>query len=455
MWFLIYIFLFNSSASQKGFVNMYRVSLGVTQIGIIEISLAFGLIYALFSGGARFARYPNGRTHPALVVTLSCMGAAFMCGILGAIFNEAPLAHTLRNAREYLALPVTIIIGYRCLPDPKAAWKLAYIMVIAGCLAATMTLYRFFAGAEEVKWGASWNLVRSIDFVPAYAGLASVLLFYSLVNRRVKLAPFWVTFALGGYCILGQFAPMHRSEWVAITLSFIVAIPLLPPDDRFRAVLKTIVVVPLVAGVLALGVQLGSWATQRDYSSVVIKRIISLLPTERKGTEAKAWDTRLGSTNQELRIWLENPLLGRGFATQFAEVERGQIRDSGAYFHNGWASVLATTGIFGLVAVATLLGSLGVIGFRLARDATDRGTLWIGLLSYCSAFYLLVQVASTMIWTTRSVMLFGTLAGMMFRCRDMQATTLALQQSNQQDDEVWLYENGWYDAEGQWIPASY
>jgi O-antigen ligase len=95
-------------------------------------------------------------------------------------------------------------------------------------------------------------------------------------------------------------------------------------------------------------------------------------------TKAHAWDTRVGSIRQELQIWSKNPIFGEGFEAQLQEVSRGAIENTMAYFHNGWSSQLATTGLAGFGGFMCIIGTMFVVGRRLAMTSWDRGPLMLG-----------------------------------------------------------------------------
>jgi hypothetical protein len=449
MWILIFILLLNSSINQSTIQNEYRFSIGFAQVGIVEITVVLSFLYALVFGQRTLEKYPSRRMHPAMltVLILLCIGA-FM-GLIGALINQAPAPLLVRNVREYMSLPICLLIGYRLLPNPKWAWRVNYVIVIAGILTATMLIWTFLRGSEKVQWGASWNQVRTTWFCTFHAGIASILLFYSMVNTSVRILPMAVAFPIAGYCLLGQFAPMHRTDWIAVTITFLAALALLPREKMGITLVRLVIVVPAAAMVLAVGVRIGDHATGRDFGSQVMRRIESIMPTERRGNEGKAWDSRTGSVRQEFAIWLGNPILGRGFSVQATEVEKGNMNDTQAYFHNAVTSVLATTGLFGFAGWVLFMSSMIVVGSKMVRHPVDRSSITLGLYGYCIGVFLIIEAICTMIWMTRTMMLCGIVGGMMFRARDWEAHTLALQEQAQ--DETWLYEHGYYNAEGGWL----
>src|SRR5207249_11395775 len=115
---------------------------------------------------------------------------------------------------------------------------------------------------------------------------------------------------------------------------------------------------------------------------------------------------------QELDIWMRNPLLGEGFASQSGLLVKGEMVDTGAYGHNGWSSVLATTGIFGFAGFASVIGAMFVVGRWLVFQGHDRGAIMLGAITFTGSIFLFVNVLTSGVWIERLALLFGVLCGM-------------------------------------------
>src|SRR5437867_9655653 len=111
MWFLFFITIINAVAS-KDFINSYRVTAGFAMVTSLDIAIAFGFVYALFVGGNQHRAYPSARTHPILLVILVLMWLGFVSGWLQAALEGTRLEWSLRNAREYVVWPISVIVGY-------------------------------------------------------------------------------------------------------------------------------------------------------------------------------------------------------------------------------------------------------------------------------------------------------------------------------------------------------
>jgi hypothetical protein len=239
---------------------------------------------------------------------------------------------------------------------------------------------------------------------------------------------------VASFCLIGQCAPLHRTDWVAMMLCGVGLLMVLPKQDRMRVALKGTMALIVVAIVTVLAVHVVSTVTNKDFSDTMWTRIKTLLPGMETGRAGHAWDTRIGSTMQEVQIWMENPLMGGGLGVQMGRVFSGRMENTGAYFHNSVTASLATTGIFGGAGFICLILSMVAIGRRMIRDQVDRGSVLMGAVAYFAALYMCICSLTGMLFTGRSGMYFGLICGMVFRARDMQAATVAMMQSNGQHD---------------------
>ena len=92
----------------------------------------------------------NGKTTVTSLASALCRAAGLgaICGTIGVIVNHTPAAYALRHARDYLSWPICIFAGYQILGKSRSGLTLAYVLVIAGVLTATMYLTHFFENAE-------------------------------------------------------------------------------------------------------------------------------------------------------------------------------------------------------------------------------------------------------------------------------------------------------------------
>lgn len=422
MWYLTLAQLFSSIVKEYDFVETYRLSFGFMSLNPIDAIVYSLLIFALLFGNRADAS-PKNRVHPMLFVTISLLLIGGLCGWIGAITFGTPAEFSLRQARDHFAWPVCIFAGYRLLPNSKSAWRYMYILGVAGIFTSTMTILNFANGTQSFAEKDAFNDLRTVQFVTCYAGLAASMFAFSMIYKPTRMMPTFLAVLLTGFCLIGQFAPLGRSEWLEAILCVVAMFVIAPTGNRMAVILKGLGLFLFFGVVMYGSVQLVSAVTHRDFGKTMNERVMSMIPGS--DTRVKAWDSRTGSISQELDIWKQHPIFGEGFAAQLGELERGKIYNSWAYFHNGWSSVLATEGIFGFAGYMCIIGSLLVVGWRLVRSQWDRGTTMLGAFAFSAGVYLCILAVSSICWYSRLALFLGVVCGMALRLRDIQLTQLA------------------------------
>src|ERR1044072_3428498 len=103
MWFLVILTIANSVLKQYGFVNVFRLQVGVAQIGVIEILLAIGFFWSILRAGADRSRFPTP-TMSSVIWLLGFLVIGLIFGMLGAARSDVPLKDTLSSGREYASI---------------------------------------------------------------------------------------------------------------------------------------------------------------------------------------------------------------------------------------------------------------------------------------------------------------------------------------------------------------
>jgi hypothetical protein len=405
-------------------INRLRLPLGVP-LGVMEIFLAALVLYAVFAGARLSSAYPSRRMHPALVVMLALMLLSVVTGTIMSFVSQITIDHYLRMLRELGAWPIYIFIGYRLMATPRSGTYFASLIVFCGVLMASILILNFRSNAESIEIDESYNAVRTVWYISWYSGMAAMILAYGMVTGD-KLLPTIIAAPLACYCLAGQFAPLHRVEWMGIMFCFAALVVILPAGKRLATAIKGVGVLIVVLVFLVFMVHVVSSMTHRDFDQYVTDRLESLLPTERKTSkETKAWDTRTDSIKAELDMWLDSPLLGRGYGIQEDLVGQGKVTNWGAFHHNGWCSILAQTGIIGLAGFMICLVGMFVIGRKVVFMAPTKGMRLIGAMAVMGACYEFAEVLGAMAWTSRFALFNGVICGMAFRCYDMmEAVTI-------------------------------
>lgn len=451
MWFLFLLTFLNAIAHNSGFVLRYRITVGGMPVSIFEALLGVGLLVALV---ARRNAVPTYRVHPAMTWTLVLFAAGTFAGMLGALISNAELRWMLTGMRNWVVLPISILIGYCLILAPRACTRFSYVQVWAG-VATSVVILLFFHSRAAVDTTGDVNRLRAIAYVSNYAGLAGTLLLFALISN-IRMFPAWLTLGMAGFCFIGQFATLTRSDWLA-TMAGVGAIYVLLPSYRPRGKLIAAVVgPPLVAAFLWLGLIFASTVAGRDFEAKVINRVYSMLPGQHQGVTAKAWDTRLEGIQKEMQIWARSPIIGGGFgATDVLRYRRFEIAGY-AYRHNAWTSTLAESGIIGFAAISCMVGGMIVAGRRLARDSRDKGYVLIGALGVITGVHYLFHGLATQSFNQmRWGIPLAIVCGVVLRARAMQLTEARLLQEQYYASDAYGAGYGDGAAEAGWHGGGY
>src|SRR3954464_12312304 len=218
MWFLLLLTLVNAMAHQEGVILRYRVYVAGMPLDIIEGLLAAGMVIGLLR---QRSSSPAERVHPLLTWTLLLFGLGTIAGVLAGLISNAELRWILQGLRNFIVLPAGILIGYCFLLTPRSCVRFTWVQIAGGVAAAVAVLLFFRRGASESSDGTI-NKLRAIAYVSQYAGLGAGLLLFTVISR-IRLMPPWLAIVLCGFCLVGQFATLSRSDWVA-TISGVLAI---------------------------------------------------------------------------------------------------------------------------------------------------------------------------------------------------------------------------------------
>jgi hypothetical protein len=356
------------------------------------------------------------------------------------MMNGAEMRDITTSARNFLAMPASIIVGYGLLHHMSSAKKFPYLHVLAGIISALMVLLFFTAQGDNTAAAGNVNRLRTIDYITSYAGTAAALLFF-MVMSNFKWIPKFLALAIAAFCILGQFATLSRSEWISTGLTVVVSFWFLPHEGRKAAAIKASFAACIMAVVLFVGVQMASSMLGWDFASKMEDKLYSLLPgvtVDVMGKEeGKAWDSRWPGTVREIEIFTEHPIFGAGFAG--SSYEERVLATNISYNHNAWTATLCQTGLLGFFACVLSVGSCIVVGKRMITDNFDVTTVLIGALGATTGVFFIIYGASTMSFNVLRVAIpLGVVCGVVLRTRAMQ---LALMQSQHETAGIELVQD--------------
>jgi hypothetical protein len=424
MWLLVLLCLVNAGVNSKSFLFEYRLNIAGMPINPLDFLLLLGLIIAMFARGSRRTITP--RPHPLFAPTLALLTAAL---IFGAVMGMRNLSHGLTLyqyvtfIRNFAVLPMGLIVGYRLVPHLRAAYFYRWVVLACGVSTGVLIILFFAGKGEQLGESGNIDLLRALNYVAAYPAIAGSLLFFTvLCGPRILFLP--ATIVVGGFCLVGNFATLNRSDWISTVACLSIVFTLLPKGQRLAKALKG----AIFAGVLLIFLLIGVYATSRltgmDFAHKMESRIRSLLPGEQEGVKQKAWATRIPGSLRELELWLDSPIVGEGFGIQstlnieFTDVWFG-------FRHDSWTCILAETGLIGFAGAVLLVGGCFVVGRRMARERTDRASVLVGVTGVVTATYYFVLGASSGGFTNqRGGLALAIACGIVLRTRQMQLATL-------------------------------
>ena len=451
MWFLALLIVLNAVLNNSEFVNTYRVYVGAIPLNVFDFMILGGLLVAFLWPQISGRQYPVDRAHPAMKWLLILFALGFIGGLIGAPIHGSTTRQILTSARNYMAAPAALYLGYALTLNFKSVRLFNYAMVIAGLGASFMVIVFFREQSEVAAPQRDVTSIRAVAYISLYAGIAAAFLTYTLA-AKLRLFPVALSVLALVACVIGQFGTLSRSDWIACLAAIIAAFVVLPKGTRLPSFLRSLLVVPLIAMALWVGMYGASKATGKDVFAKMYDRVLSLLPGDRAGhSKKKAWETRLPGTFRELRMFASSPIFGGGFAIQDSPDMEPMVYEG--MRHNSWTATLAETGILGFSAFALMAGATIVAGWRLIRDQLDKTTVLAGAVGVVTGAYCIVHGLTTMSFNqVRSGLPLFITAGVILRVRAMQLTELRLRAEEramlEQNPEL-LYEGAFQpDASG-------
>jgi hypothetical protein len=427
MWLLVILSLVNASVNQKSFLLAYRLQIGGLPINIFDVLLIIAFLWACFAGrGAR--RMQTDRVHPLLPWILIFLFGALAVGSIIGIRNFT-IGLSLRRyftfIRDFACLPLGLVVGYRLLPHLRAAWSWRWVVILCGCVTAIMIILFFKGRGEDLGITPNLDALRAEDYVPSYAGIASNLLFYTLIAGPPIFKRFnrFFSVPLAGFCLVGNAATLNRSDWLAILFAAGSVFVALPKGRRAGAIFKGLIFSAMLAGFIMLGLYAAGRVTGLDFTSKMGTRVKSMLPfQDESSSQKKAWANRLPGMLREVELWSHSPVWGQGVGIQDSLMgESMEVYVTSR--HNSWTCILAEYGLIGFTGAFLLIGGCLLVGWRMCHDRLEVGSTFVGALGMITAVHFAVLgFATNGFVSQRPAMLLGITCGMVLRARAMQLT---------------------------------
>lgn len=414
---LVLLLLFNSLAGLNALMD-YRLTVAGLPVNILDLLTFIGAGLALITR----RRQENEQTHRFYTFILGIFFLSACIGIVGATSNGAILRWSVTALRNLLTIPLVAMIAYQ-IPYSYGRIKVVfYVLLWTSIISAIVAMVFISHTTSEVAMNGTFNDFRYTKLGGDYGCSAAATLLFSLA-AGVWAFPRVMTILLMIVCVLGSLALPHRSEWLCSFATCAYALFFLNRRHFVRTFVVATVASLLVGVAAIVSISAISKASGHDYLSYVTQRALSFLPGQDASPHVnKPWETRMSGIERELTLWMQNPLLGRGFGIQ----EVDQVSHFGAsYHHNVWTSSLAESGPAELAAMLCLVFGLIVVGQKVISSGVDRIFVLVGAMGSSMGIwgFLMSSTTLSLNWQCPAIIV-ASMLGLLLRVRALQLAQL-------------------------------
>jgi len=414
---LVLLLLFNSLAGLNALMD-YRFTVGGLPINILDLLTFVGAGLALITR----RRGENEQTHRFYVFILAIFFLSAFIGIVGAMSNGAILRWSATALRNLLTFPLVAMIAYQ-IPYSYGRIKVVfYVLLWTSIISAIVAMVFISHTTSEIAMNGTFNDFRYTKLGGDYGCSAAATLLFSLA-AGVWAFPRVMTILLMIACVLGSLALPHRSEWLCSFATCAYALFFLNRKNFVRTFVVAAVASLLVGVAATVSISAISKATGHDYMGYVTQRALSFLPGQDLSPNTnRPWETRMPGIERELALWMQNPLLGRGFGIQ----EVDQLSHAGAsYHHNVWTSSLAEAGPVELAAMLCLVFGLMVVGQKVVSAGVDQIYVLVGAMGSSMGVwgFLMSSTTLSLNWQCPAIIV-ASMLGLLLRVRSLQLAQL-------------------------------
>src|SRR5207247_1204732 len=194
-----------------------------------------------------------------------------------------PAKYKVAAAREFVAMPICMIIGYRLLGTPRALIPYLYTTILAGVITAILVFFYFNSASEKVQFTGEVNVLRdSIKQVSGeFASCAGLFLLWSLSSGKRLFKPI-VSFLLMIFCFVGYLATLGRTNVVVMFGGAIAVFFIIPKGRRLVPAMRLLILGPVIFLTLYGSIVLGGKIVGREnFAEKITTHFATLLPSAR------------------------------------------------------------------------------------------------------------------------------------------------------------------------------
>src|SRR3954453_5545986 len=310
--------------------------------------------------------------------TLIGLLSAVILGVGLGLAHGGEMRVAFMESRPYAYLACTYVLGSLFLTDRAAIRAVLWAIVVAAGLKSFQALYIFSRVRHMVPRPEAVLAHEEALFFGLFIIFTGALWLYGAEGRLRTTATVILPFAM-----LGDLVNSRRTAWLVLgggllVLAIVAARSL--PTRRLLVMRLGAVILVILAAYLPM-----FWNRSGGLAQPARAIRSTVAPSSRDASS----DLYRIQENANLKVNIrEGKLLGRGFGVKIDyPLPIADIRDIDPMIdyvpHNGLLYVLMRMGVFGGVALWTLMGVGIVVGGRLARPA-DREHALIGALLVCA-----------------------------------------------------------------------
>ncbi len=399
----------NTRTSLGPYFNLYDA---------IIVVLVFCFVIDLFSK-RKYVRFAP----KIILLLLIAILIGFIKGSLESSLYFSVRYEVLRELRWALNLPILVLVAANFIDNEERAIHLLKVLFIGGVIASLQHfLIAFDAGNISATDRTGTELIRNIGFgfsPVAYFVVAAIVKSKPVFGTSSRARLFW-GLGIALFCASVIFN-QSRSLWIAVAVSpWIIALIIRETRSVIRITMVTVTAAVFFIFLLPLASpQIG------DFVENVLFWRLELLTDQDKFDQTSI--TRKRVFEVEGRDWLEGDrIFGNGFAYHYFRYSYGHNASYVAWGHLGYIAYLSRFGLFGFIAYAIALPSMGIWqARRIYLSATNNLLASFALLA-CTSFVVdgitfAMSGSYLSFGTTTPSLLFGAVFGFVKRSELLSA----------------------------------
>lgn len=400
----LYILLFLMGVVSEIFILEHRLFIGPMPVSLVDVALVLAFFSVTIFKGKTSPLDPTTRNY--MWPILGLWGVALAASGLLGLVKGADTYLILQPIKWYLKMPVGMICGYYAVREVKNARRLIKFMCLLSCILCVMVLLNFGSRGSDYDVTGSFRALQSKDYYPRLAATISIFLVYTAAVNPRLMSRFLAAVVLT-MSVIAVGAQLWRTAMVALTLSIILSVIIIPKEYRGRAWRALFTSGKWIVLATILGAVLSKTILSIDVVDIIIDRFRSI--GEGESSALSRWEGAFS----ELKVWLSSTVIfgaGYGAVREIWEKEA----TTGVMGHNAITTTLARSGVVGLVALLYPF----FVAYRVGRKMLQRmdpDIRTVGALMLAVTLYVGIENPLSG-YLEGNAVFFGIICGMGLKC---------------------------------------